>query len=371
MEVRPGYKETEVGVIPDDWRVVNIEDVASVGRGRVISHRDIAKARDHRYPIYSSQTSNDGVMGYIDTFDFEGEYITWTTDGANAGTVFARSGRFNCTNVCGTIKPTHDNHAFVARVLSVFAPRHVSRHLGNPKLMNDVMKRVKIPLPTTRNEQDAIAEALSDADDLVAGLEKLIAKKRDIKQAAMQRLLTGQTRLPGFSGKWEVRRLGDALTICHGKNQREVEAADGPYPILATGGQIGTAREALYDRPSVLIGRKGTIDQPRYMDTPFWTVDTLYYSMMKGDACAKFFYYRFCLIPWKQYNEASGVPSLNARTIERIEITCPEPSEQRAIATVLSEIDAELSGLELRLAKTLSIKQGMMQELLTGRTRLA
>lgn len=186
----------------------------------------------------------------------------------------------------------------------------------------------------------------------------------------MQQLLTGQKRLPGFSGKWEVRRLGDVLTICHGRSQRDVEVRDGLYPILATGGQIGTASQPLYDKPSVLIGRKGTIDTPQYMDTPFWTVDTLFYSILKDQNNAKFFYYRFCLIEWMKFNEASGVPSLNARTIEGIEVACPGPDEQSAIATILSDMDAELTALEARRDKARQLKQGMMQELLTGRIRL-
>ena len=124
------YKRSETGLIPDDWRVEPIQDISSVGRGRVISHREIARSIYSKYPVYSSQTSNNGIMGHIDTFDFEGEYITWTTDGANAGTIFHRTGRFNCTNVCGTIKLRSEDPRFVASVLAGIAPRHVSRHLA-------------------------------------------------------------------------------------------------------------------------------------------------------------------------------------------------------------------------------------------------
>jgi type I restriction enzyme S subunit len=158
--------------------------------------------------------------------------------------------------------------------------------------------------------------------------------------------------------------------VRHGKSQHAVEVADGLYPILATGGQIGTASQSLHDRPSVLIGRKGTINKPQYMDTPFWTVDTLFYCDVHPPNSAKFLYYRFLLIDWMQYNEASGVPSLNGRTIERIEVECPNAEEQAAISTVLTEMDADLFALACRLAKTRELKQGMMQELLTGRTRL-
>tara|TARA_Y100001951_G_scaffold52001_2_gene41127 strand:- start:15176 stop:15805 length:630 start_codon:yes stop_codon:yes gene_type:complete len=207
-------------------------------------------------------------------------------------------------------------------------------------------------------------------DTLLHGLDRLITKKRAIKQATMQQLLIGQTRLPGFSGDWEVKRLGNVLAIKHGKSQKYVEASDGSYPVLATGGQIGLASQPIYEKPSVLIGRKGTINQPQYMDQPFWSVDTLFYSEMKNSNVAKFFYYRFCLIDWMQYNEASGVPSLNARTIESIELSLPAPEEQTAIATILSDMDTEITALETRRTKNRALKQAMMQELLTGRTRL-
>lgn len=106
------------------------------------------------------------------------------------------------------------------------------------------------------------------------------------------------------------------------------------------------------------------------MDAPFWSVDTLFYSDVHAPNSAKFLFYRFCLIQWKQYNEASGVPSLNAKTIEQIEIEAPQPDEQAAIASVLTDIDREIQALEGKLTKARQIKQGMMQELLTGRIRL-
>ena len=106
------------------------------------------------------------------------------------------------------------------------------------------------------------------------------------------------------------------------------------------------------------------------MEIPFWTVDTLFYSEMKGRNVAKFFYYKFCLIDWHLYNEASGVPSLNAKTIENIEVPVPSDIEQATISEVLIEMDAEITALETQRAKTAQLKQGMMQELLTGRIRL-
>ena len=103
------------------------------------------------------------------------------------------------------------------------------------------------------------------------------------------------------------------------------------------------------------------------MDTPFWNVDTLVNSLLRESNDAKFLFYRFCLIDRKQHNEASGVPSVNAKTIERIEIKIPSQKEQIVIATVLSDMDSEIADLESRLAKTRDLKQSMMQALLTGR----
>lgn len=178
------------------------------------------------------------------------------------------------------------------------------------------------------------------------------------------------TELGPIPHDWEVKKLGDVLKICHGKTQKDVVSLDGMYPILASGGKIGKASRALYDKPSVLIGRKGTIDQPQYMDTPFWTVDTLFYSAMKNNNDAKFFYYKFCTIPWLKFNEASGVPSLSARTIEKINISCPEPNMQRSIAAVLTDVDTLINKLDQLIIKKQKLKQAIMYQLLKGKTRL-
>ena len=231
------------------------------------------------------------------------------------------------------------------------------------------LRTMPIPVPSVP-EQAVISSALSDVDALLTKLDQLITKKRDLKQAAMQQLLTGQTRLPGFSAEWCAKRLGDLLKVRHGKSQHDVVVRDGAYPILATGGEIGRTNTFLYDKPSVLIGRKGTIDKPQFQDAPFWTVDTLFYTELSDAACPRFMYYKFLMIDWRSFNEASGVPSLNASTIENIEISVPNRSEQTAIAAVLSDIDAEIAALDARRDKTHALKQGMMQELLTGRIRL-
>lgn len=167
-----------------------------------------------------------------------------------------------------------------------------------------------------------------------------------------------QTEVGVIPEDWEVKAFGDLLTIRHGRNQREVEVKDGTIPILASGGQIGTASIAIYDKPSILIGRKGTINKPKYIDKPFWTVDTLFYSEVSPKNNARFLYYTFCRIDWMQFNEASGVPSLNASTIEAVQIACPPLPEQRAIAEALADADALIAAQERLIAKKQAIKQG-------------
>jgi type I restriction enzyme S subunit len=229
---------------------------------------------------------------------------------------------------------------------------------------------VLLPVPTLA-EQTAIATALSDIDALITALDKKIAKKKLIKQGAMQQLLTGKKRLQGFKDKWVEKTLGETLHIKHGKSQLGISDNNGMYPILGTGGIIGYTNQYLYDKPSILIGRKGTIDKPQYFDTPFWTIDTLFYSLVYEFYNAKFLYYKFCCIDWYSYNEASGVPSLNAKTIENILISLPPTlEEQTAIATILSDMDSEITALEAKRDKYKQVKAGMMQQLLTGQIRL-
>ncbi|WP_226687448.1 restriction endonuclease subunit S [Stutzerimonas stutzeri] len=378
MEVKPRYKQTEVGLIPEDWGVASLGMLVQITSGESPSHFSFLSEGAPYFKVEQLGSSEKYLDSTSTPYHFAGSR---TVPGGSV--VFAKRGAaialnrvrilreasFMDTNLMA-LTPLEDlNAEYLYYMLGYVGLWQFADTTSVPQINNKHVKPLPFVLPPL-SEQRAIVNALSDMDALLDGLDRLITKKRAIKQATMQQLLTGQTRLPGFSGEWKVRRLEDALAIKHGKSQKDVEANDGAYPILATGGQIGLASQPIYGKPSVLIGRKGTINQPQYMDKPFWSVDTLFYSEMKNGNIAKFFYYRFCLIDWMQYNEASGVPSLNARTIESIECACPDPEEQAAIAEVLSDVDTEIAALETRRTKTRALKQAMMQELLTGRTRL-
>ena len=137
-----------------DWKEFRIKDLFNITRRQVIpktSLRDLSD-KEYKYPVYSSQTSNYGILGYDKTYDFDGQYLTWTTDGANAGKVFYRNGKFRCTNVCGLLYSSQ-NVAYInlltADLLNYETPKYVS-YVGNPKLMNNVMSNIKIKLPSLK-----------------------------------------------------------------------------------------------------------------------------------------------------------------------------------------------------------------------------
>lgn len=172
----------------DSWEQFRIKDIASIGRGRVISSIEISQQENPLYPVYSSQTSNDGIMGYLDDFMFEGEYISWTTDGANAGTVFYRNGKFNCTNVCGLLKlkKGFDAH-FVSLVLAEATKRYVSTNLANPKLMNNTMGNIQIRLPKLE-EQKRISVVFRKLHGLLETHNSLIIKYSKQKQYLLSQM---------------------------------------------------------------------------------------------------------------------------------------------------------------------------------------
>ena len=274
---------------------------------------------------------------------------------------------------------------------------------ATPKKINlGPISDIRLPLPPTDDEQRAIATALSDVDALLDGLDRLIAKKRDLKQAAMQQLLTGETRLPGFEGEWEVKRLGDHVKFLrNGVNSRAELTLDDPVKYLHYGDIHGCATTMLDPAglPSLPSDKAKTLDRLCDGDLVFadasedlegvgksveiygvagielvsglHTIAARFYKNVLADGFKA--YLQFCPEFSKQLRRlAAGtkVYATNRAHIDNIEMKLPSIEEQTAIATVLSDMDAEIAALEQRRAKTKDIKQAMMQELLTGKTRL-
>ncbi|MDO9571664.1 MAG: restriction endonuclease subunit S [Hydrogenophaga sp.] len=264
-------------------------------------------------------------------------------------------------------------------------------------------KFVAVPIPRpTPDEQRAIATALSDVDALIAGLERLFAKKRNIKQAAMQQLLTGQTRLPGFSGAWTVKRLGDVGHCLRGVAYRG-DADLFPHDteqtkrllrsnnvqdamVVATDVQFVNAacvsEHQILRAGDVLIcmanGSKSLVGKAGYFDREDgfeYTFGAFMGVFRRADVAERrFVFYLFQTGRYRDYINnllaGSSINNLSPASVMSLEFSFPAKEEQTAIATVLFDMDTDLSALEARLAKTRAIKQGMMQELLTGRTRL-
>lgn len=188
------FKDSSLGRIPVEWDVCEVRGLCQLGRGRVISSREI-EANPGIYPVYSSQSKDGGLMGRLATFDFEGEYVTWTTDGAYAGTIFHRNGQFNCTNVCGTLHAKKRlSMTFLAYQLATVSKQYVS-YVGNPKLMNGVMGHILLALPKSYKEQSEIAKCLDDQDAEILRIQLQKKKFQSLKAALMQDLLTGKVRV--------------------------------------------------------------------------------------------------------------------------------------------------------------------------------
>jgi len=249
-----------------------------------------------------------------------------------------------------------------------------------------------IPLPPTGKEQRAIAEALSDVDGLIGALEALIAKKRAIQQAAMQQLLTGKTRLPGFTEKWETKQLGDIADL-HRQNVVPATVGDllfthfslpafdeGQAPIIEPGCEIGSNKFRVPDN-AVLVSKLNPRIPRVWMPVgkiQNAVASTEFLVLTPQEGISRHFLYVICSSPMfceQMELSATGTTGSHQRisptTALKIRVRLSvDPEEQAAIAGVLSDMDAEIAALERRRDKTKQIKQGMMQQLLTGRIRL-
>jgi type I restriction enzyme S subunit len=262
---------------------------------------------------------------------------------------------------------------------------------GVPHTNLGILRAYRFPAPPLP-EQRAIAAALSDVDGLLGALDRLIAKKRDLKQAAMQQLLTGQTRLPGFKGEWVVKRLGDVAEMGSGGTPPSSVSAyyDGDIPWVSIsdmtkGGKVilstdrnltchGFANSAAQMFPigTVLYAMYASLGECSIAGMSLCSSQAILGIRPRGNLSGEFLYYflnsRKATV--KTLGQQGTQANLNKGMVQDFHLSLPPLPEQTAIASVLSEMDAELAGLEQRREKTRALKQGMMQELLTGRTRL-
>ena len=382
--VPEGYKETKIGIIPEDWEIKMFKEEFKVSQGLQIPIKDRFKEKIENSHVYITNE----YINNLNNSNYNREYIEnpkssvlcdkkdiLMTRTGNTGIVISKvEGVFHNNFFKIEYDEKENSQDFLIYLLKANFMQHKILALAGvgtiPDLTHSDFYSLESPFPSLQ-EQEQIANILSTWDKAIENIEKLIKEKEIQKKGLMQELLTGKTRLPGFNGKWEEVKLGEVLKVRHGKDQKKVEVKDGKYPILGTGGIIGRSNQALFDKESVLIGRKGTIDRPYYMNEPFWTIDTLFYTDIDDNyANVKYVFYKFNTIIWYRYNAASGVPSLSARTIESIKIVLPPLPEQKAIAEILSTADKEIELLNVLLENKKEEKKGLMQLLLTGIVRV-
>jgi type I restriction enzyme S subunit len=420
MAVKKGYKQTEVGVIPKDWEVVAL--------GRMI--------RSVEYGSSSKSFTRGAIpvirMGNLQNGKIDWDDLVYTDNEQEIKRYLLRQGDvlFNRTNTIDLVGksaiyegeqpaifagylirinalPGELNTRFLNYILNTESSRKhsakvLSIAVGQANINGQKLKTYPIPLPPTLHEQEAIAGALSDADAWIESLEQLIAKKRQIKQGAMQELLTGKRRLPGFSGKWETKRLGDHCRFLrNGTNSRADLSVDGPLRYLHYGDIHSCNNVYLSPNllPSLPMSKANTLDRLQDGDLVLADAseDTIgisksveivgvdSFELVAGlhTIAVRFSVGIFApsfvglLQHCPDFNShlrklAAGtkVYATNRRHVSSAEVSIPGLAEQTAIATVLSDMDAEIDSLESKLTKAREAKQGMMQELLTGRIRL-
>lgn len=384
-----GYKQTEVGVIPEDWVVTPIGDGIDLLTG---------------FPFPSSGYTKSGIRllrgsnvkrGETDWAEHISQYWPTTTqdiaryelkcgdlviamDGSLVGRSFAKLKQDDLPALLlqrvarirsGSIAASY-LFQFIGSDLFEKHSDMVKTVTAIPHISPDDIRSFVIPVPPTICEQRAIAAALSDVDAMIASQHQLIAKKRDIKQATMQELLTGKRRLPRFSGEWVEKRLGVVAPLQRGFDLPSSQLEEGPYPVVYSNGIVNHHVRFMVAGSGVVTGRSGTIGKVTYVEDDFWPHNT---SLWVTNFCGndpKFIYYLYSFIKLDRFSTGSGVPTLNRNDVHSFNVRIPSKPEQTAIATILTDMDADIATMEQKLNKTQMLKQGMMQELLTGRIRL-
>jgi type I restriction enzyme S subunit len=424
MEVRPGYKRTEAGLIPEDWDAVPINALTPPNRRNAIvdgpfgSNLKTIHYRTSGIPIITSGYVTDGVFRadkylYVDRAKFLEERRSAVQPGdivmAKIGERCGASAILPDTHETGilsgnalkiSIDESRHSTSYVWHVLwylHISGQLDVLRTVGaQPALSMANLKRYRLPVPSTKTEQGAIGMALNDMDALLDGLDRLIAKKRDLKQAVMQQLLTGQIRLPGFSGEWEVKSLGDLGVFLKGGGVSKDQASGGSLACVRYGELYTHHHDVIRDffswiSPEVALAatrlRSGDILFAGSGETKeeigkcaafvggeeaYAGGDIVILRPYDGDSVFLGYLLNSTSVNRQKASRGQGdaVVHISSSALAAIRCRLPGPPEQTAIATALSDMDAEIAALEARREKTLDLQHAMMQELLTGKTRL-
>lgn len=402
MKVKEGYKMTEVGVIPEDWEIKTLSDVAKINMGQSPSS-EFYNTKEIGLPLIQGNADVNGRK------TIDRVYTSQITKKCSAGDIImsvrapvgkiAKARYDSCIGrgVCAISSSNDFLYHYLISIEDTWAS--ISKGSTFDSINSEDIKNLKIAHPSLQ-EQKAIAEVLSDIDNLITSLEKLIDKKQKIKQGTMQQLLTGKKRLPGFAGEWEVKKLGDigrAYGGLTGKNKVDFEDGNKPYIPFLNIMNNAIIRlqylEYVKVRPSEKqsLVQKGDLFFNTSSETPdevgmcsvlMEDVDELYlnsfcfgFRLFKKDEFEPLYlsyYFRSNEGRKLFYSLAQGATryNLSKNAFYKMEITYPPIEEQKVISKILFDMDSEIEALEKKLEKYKAIKQGMMQELLTGRIRL-
>lgn len=375
--VKDGYKQTDIGMIPEDWIISQIDEHCTIRTG---AKNTQDKKENGVYPFFVRSQ----IIEKIDSYSFDGEAVLTAGDGVGTGKVYHYiNGKFDfhqrvyCLTdfsnlIDGYFFYLYFKNNFFNRISKMTAKSSVD------SVRREMIAKMLLPIPP-KEEQKAIAKALSDADELINSLEKLISKKEAIKQGTMQQLLTGKKRLNGFSDKWEEKKLGDIFEITAGGDLKKdlfSENKDEIYrfPIYANSifqrGLYGYSSFNNIDKESITVTARGNLGVAFHRKTSYVAIGRLLILQPKIKLNCL-----FCTesinLTLDFANESTSVPQLTAPQISNYNIFLPKNlEEQNAIAQILSDMENEIETLKSKLSKTKAIKDGIMSELLTGKTRL-
>ena len=394
MELMPGYKRTNVGVIPDDWTVELLGELAdfvtSGSRGWAQFYSDYGALFIRSQNVRGGQLRFDDVQYVSPPSGAEGNRtkvelndLLITITGNSVGNVAQVDQVFDEAYI--------SQHVGLVRLKEPTKGEYICRYLspnspGNPQITGSQsgqskpglnlqnLKDFLIALPPSSSELLAITSALSDIDVLIATLEQLITKKRDLKQAAMQQLLAGDSQLSGFNREWLELPIGELVMLKKGQLITTKTIVSGDVPVIAGGRQPAYfhASANRYGKTITVSASGASAGYVAFHATPIFASDCSTISESK-EYCIEFIYYALQLRQDEIYAAQTGgaQPHIQPKDLAPILIKIPEDlREQAAIASVFSDMDAEITELEARRDKTRNLKQAMMQELLTGKTRL-
>ena len=306
------------------------------------------------------------VIGYDDAYDYDGNFILTARVGANAGQLYQYSGKVKITD--NTVFLMSDRSQFIYYALTHFDLSRLSFGTGQPLVKSSELQKLKLCVPVSKSEQEKIGEIFNNIDNIITLHQRKLEKLKLAKKALLQKLFPKngsqfpEIRFKGFTDAWEQRKLSDVLRVNSGKDYKHLD--QGNIPVYGTGGYMLSVNESLSNIDAIGIGRKGTIDKPQYLKAPFWTVDTLFYLTALGKYSILFLYYLMQLIPWKKFDESTGVPSLSKTTIDSISAYVPSNSEEEeSISVLFNQLDKSITLHQRKLDKLQEVKKGLLQKM--------